>query len=324
MRYFIYGAGAVGGTIGAGLAMAGREVVLIARGSHLEALRRDGLLLRTPDGDHRIAIKAVGSPAEEAPVAGDVVILAMKSQDTESALRELARFADQNVTLVCAQNGVANEALALRHFPRVCAGCVVMPATHLKPGVTIAHSWPVAGLFELGLYPRGVDQGIEFFAAELNESGFDAKVHEHVMAWKYTKLLANLGNAIDAAVGMEGRNSSLFDRARAEAIACYEAAGIKWISSDVEEERRRALSPPRPVDGTGYRGSSSWQSLARGTGNIEADWLNGEITFLGRLYGVATPVNEVLQRVANWMAWRHVPAGSMSLEDIEKLVPEGD
>jgi 2-dehydropantoate 2-reductase len=69
-----------------------------------------------------------------------------------------------------------------------------------------------------------------------------------------------------------------------------------------------------------HRGSSSWQSLARGTGAIEADWLNGEIVLLGRLHGVPTPVNEVLRRVANRMARNRLPPGSWSLERVDDEV----
>jgi 2-dehydropantoate 2-reductase len=320
MRYFIYGAGAVGGTVGAGLAMHGSEVVLIARGRHLEALQADGLLLRTPDGDHRIDVAAVGSPDEAKPARGDVVILTMKSQDTQAALNELAQVAEPDITVLCAQNGVGNERMALRRFARVGAACVIMPATHLEPGVVVAHSWPVTGVFEIGLYPTGVDEGIVALAAELTASGVDTQARDRVMPWKYTKLLGNLGNALDAAVGAAGRSGALYGRARAEAIACYEAGGIEWASEDAERERRSAMSPMRMVEGVTQRGSSSWQSLARGTGSIETDWLNGEIVLLGRLHGVPTPVNEALQQVANRMARDRIPAGSLSPSDIEALV----
>ena len=64
------------------------------------------------------------------------------------------------------------------------------------------------------------------------------------------------------------------------------------------------------------QGGSSWQSLRRGTGNIEADWLNGEIVLLGRLHGVPTPVNERLQAVANRMAHEGLRPASIRPEDL--------
>ena len=73
------------------------------------------------------------------------------------------------------------------------------------------------------------------------------------------------------------------------------------MTHQAKERMARVTIRPVGEDG-GHKGSSSWQSLARGTGSIEADYLNGEITLLGRLHGVPTPVNAMLQDVANDMA----------------------
>jgi 2-dehydropantoate 2-reductase len=66
--------------------------------------------------------------------------------------------------------------------------------------------------------------------------------------------------------------------------------------------RGAEVSRPRAVHGEEHRFSSSWQSLQRGTGRIEVDYLNGEVVLLGRLYGVPTPVNAEVQRLANRIA----------------------
>src|SRR5262245_38056692 len=113
-RFVIYGAGAVGGGLGALLTKAGHEVVLIARGPHLDALRSSGLQLVTPDGTDAISVAAVASPREASVSADDVVLLTMKGNDTDAALRELAEVADPDTPVVCVQNGVANERAALR------------------------------------------------------------------------------------------------------------------------------------------------------------------------------------------------------------------
>ena len=70
----------------------------------------------------------------------------------------------------------------------------------------------------------------------------------------------------------------------------------------------------KEVPGHEWAGSSSRQSLARGTGSIEADYLNGEIVLLGRLHSVPTPVNELLQREANAAALARLPPGSIPIE----------
>ncbi len=70
------------------------------------------------------------------------------------------------------------------------------------------------------------------------------------------------------------------------------------------------------MNGVTRRGGSSWQSLERGTGNIEADYLNGEIVLLGRMHGIPTPVNALLQELANRLARERRPAGSVPVEEI--------
>ncbi len=320
MRYIVYGAGAIGGAIGGRLAHAGHDVILITRGAHLDALRTGGLRLVTPDEELHPPVRVVGSPAEAAPEPGDVVILAMKSQGTEVAVCELDAVIGRDVAVFCAQNGVDNERVASRRGADTYAMCVVLPATHLEPGAVFHHAAPVGGILDVGRYPAGIDETSERVAADLRDAMFESRADPKIMRWKYAKLLNNLGNALDAACGMEGRRGDLFRRARAEGEACYEAAGIDYASSEEDRERRTVMSPLRSAGGMEHQGSSSWQSLARNTGNIEADWLNGEIVLLGRLHDVATPVNEVLRRLANRMARDRVPPGSLSTEQIEAEV----
>jgi 2-dehydropantoate 2-reductase len=74
------------------------------------------------------------------------------------------------------------------------------------------------------------------------------------------------------------------------------------------------------VEGSALFGGSSWQSLARGTGSVEADYLNGEIVLLGRQYGVPTPVNETLQRLANTAARERRSPGSMTVAEVTAAV----
>ena len=90
MRYIIIGAGAVGGTIGGCLFQGGHEVVLVARGAHLDALRRDGLRLATPFGTEVLPIPAVSGPGEIELRHDDVLILTAKTQDAEALLAEWA------------------------------------------------------------------------------------------------------------------------------------------------------------------------------------------------------------------------------------------
>jgi 2-dehydropantoate 2-reductase len=316
MRFVIYGAGAIGGVVGGRLFQAGHEVTLIARGDHLRALQRDGLTLASPDATVHLAVPAVANPGEAEPGDGDVVVLAMKSQHTAAAVAELALVAPPDVAVVCAQNGVENERVALRSFPNVYAMAVVMPATHLEPGVVEASSTPVTGVLDLGRYPSGVDQRAVDIAAALSGATISAVARPDIMRWKYRKLIMNLANAAEAVAGAAGRASALPGLMTAEAEAVFAAAGIDAVSAEVEAERRGDLVRLRPVDGRRREGGSSWQSLARGLGTIESDYINGEIALLGRLHGVPTPANDLLQRLATGLAAAGKPPGSLTVDEV--------
>lgn len=302
MRFVIYGAGAIGGVVGARLFENGHDVALIARGAHYEAIRDHGLRIQSPDDDALLAIPVVDHPSHLSLTANDVIILAMKSQDTIAACRELVACAPADVGVACFQNGVENERVVLRHFASTYAVCVMSPTAHIDPGVVIAQSAPVSGLLDIGNYPSGLDDRAHRIAAALNASTFHSVPRADVMRWKYTKLLMNLANSIEAAVAPGPLVADLAAAVRAEGEACLRAAGIDFASREEDKERRGERMSVRPVNGEFRGGGSSWQSLRRGTGSIEADYLNGEIVLLGRTHGVPTPANALMQRVANDLA----------------------
>jgi 2-dehydropantoate 2-reductase len=324
MRVVVYGAGGIGGVIGAQLYRAGHRVELIARGQHLAAIQQRGLDLELPEESCRLALTAVSDPAEldwsDEPA---VVILAVKGQDTEGALAAIGAAAPATTAVVCAQNGVENERRALRRFGATYAMCVMCPTSHLEPGVVQAHSSPVTGLLDLGCFPSGVDQTAQTLAAALGGAGFDANAVPDIMRWKYTKLLKNLSNAIEALCGPSGRGSDIERRARREGVEVLEKAGIDFASDAEDAQRRGQLLRVQPTWRGGHAGGSSWQSLARGTGSIETDYLNGEIALLGRLHGLATPVNEALTVLARQAALERRAPGSISPEELAMLIDGG-
>jgi 2-dehydropantoate 2-reductase len=296
MRYIIYGAGGIGGVIGARLVQRGHEVVLIARGAHLGALRRDGLAFRTPDGTVTLPVTAVGHPSEVQFGGDEAVLLTMKSQDTAAALDELRATAG-DVPVICAQNGVANERMALRRFSLVYGMLVVLPAVHLSPGEVLTHTTGIGGVLDAGCYPAGTDALIEQVTADLEEAGFAARPDPNIMRLKYTKLLQNSGNAIQALCGPQTAAGDLARLIREEAIAVYEAAGVDYAPLTELRERSSGMVLGE-IEGQTRWGGSTWQSLQRGAGSIETDYLNGEIALLGALHGVPTPYNRLLQRLA--------------------------
>lgn len=311
MHYVVLGAGGIGGTIGGRLFEQGHDVALVARGAHLDALRDRGLELRTPDGTVVLPVPAVGDVGDLDLAPGDVVLLATKTQDSGDALDRLVAVAP-DVTVVCAQNGVENERMALRLFADVHGMSVFLPASHLEPGVVECYATPKGGILDVGRFPAGVDATDERLAADLVGAGFLSDATGDVMAHKYGKLLLNLANAMEAAVGSRD-TGDVYERARAEAEACYAAAGIRAVT-DVDP-RREQMRMAR-IEGERRGGGSTWQSLARGSGSTEADFLNGEIVLLGRQHGVPTPVNAGLQRLARHLASGGAAPGSLTPDQL--------
>ncbi|MFE7841320.1 ketopantoate reductase family protein [Streptomyces sp. NPDC057474] len=332
MRYIVIGAGAVGGAIGGRLAQAGREVILVARGAHYTALRDRGLRLITPDGAHTHHLPTVDGPAALGDLRpDDVLLLTVKTQDTEAALAVWAPAqvtgggtAAERLPLVCAQNGVESQRLALRRFHRVYGVCVWLPSTFVEPGVVSAAGTPLTGMLHLGRYPHGTDETARRIVADLTKSHFEAPVVPDVQRWQYAKLLGNLANALEAVSGPLDSEAArtLYARVRAEGERVLDAAGIAYASAEEQRTTRGDKITLVPLNGTPRGGGSSWQSLTRGTGTIEADHLNGEIALLGRLHGVPTPLNDLLQRLANMFAHERREAGSLPLPRLTRMADD--
>ncbi|MDQ6686697.1 MAG: ketopantoate reductase family protein [Actinomycetota bacterium] len=318
MRYLMYGAGGVGGVIGARLHLAGYDVGLVARGPHLKAIRRDGLRLESPDGSVTVRLPAGQSAGDVAAGEDTCVLLSVKGQDTAGALRDLSEAIDRGSTVACVQNGVANERAALRQFDHVLGVCVMLPATHLEPGVVIAGSAPVPGMLDVGCYPAGADARAELLAEALRVAGFDSVVRPDVMAWKHRKLLKNLGNAVQAICASGEDRSRLSGVVLEEGERVLAAAGVEVVSEAQDNDRRGNILSPGAIGGRG--GGSTWQSLARGQGSVESDYLNGEISLLGRLHGVPTPANDLVRRVAWEVARAKGRPGTRDAGELLELV----
>jgi 2-dehydropantoate 2-reductase len=224
---------------------------------------------------------------------------------------------------VCLQNGVANERAALRLFPAVYGACVMCPAGYLEPGVVQAHASPVAAIIDVGRYPRGVDDTALEIADAFARSTLVSAARPDIMRWKHAKLLMNLLNAVDALFAPGDDTARIVKLARAEGEAALRAAGIDFASREEDSARRGDILQHRAIPGRERPGSSSWQSLARGSGSIETDYLNGEVVLLGREHGVATPVNALLQQWARRAATERARPATASATDFLVALNDG-
>lgn len=317
MRFVVFGAGAIGGAVGARLFQRGYDVTLVARGDHGLALASEGLVLEAPEGSETLAVPTVTDPGTLPWHDDSVVLLAVKGQHTDDALVQLAE-APRQTPVVCMQNGVDNERRVLRRFPNTFGMCVMCPATQLRPGVVQIHSSPVSGMLDLGRYPSGIDATGRAIAETIETTTFLSVARPDIMRWKYRKLLMNLANAVEALCGPEGRFSALTKEAQREGKEALAAAGIDVASAQEDRERRGDHLQMRSTTTGEWSGGSSWQSLARGAGSIEAEYLNGEIVLLGRQHGIPTPVNALLERLAIRAAVEGSPPGSWRIDDLSE------
>ena len=315
MRTVIYGAGGIGGGIGALLALAGQDVTLIARGQHLDAIRSRGLEVQTPEWTRTLSLPAVGEPRELDLRGDEVFFFTMKSQDTLRALEDLREVAPE-APVILAQNGVANERMARRRFDRVYAMLVFMPAQFLEPGTIALHATPRRGTLHAGVYPAGIDDRIEEVCRGLRAAGFESEPDASVMRLKYGKLLTNLGNAVQALCGLETDVAALLRGLREEGMRCLEAAGIEFVTARELVERCRQGYGLGEIEGRPRLGGSSWQSVMRGRRSTEVDYLNGEVVLLGAQHGVPTPWNRAVQRLAHRAAREGRAPGQTSIDDV--------
>jgi 2-dehydropantoate 2-reductase len=277
------------------------------------------LIVRSPDGEVRHRVHAFADPIEAGVGADDIVFLSVKTQDSAGALAMLRDAAGVETAVVCAQNGIENERLALRLFRNVYGMYVDLPAEHIEPGVVEIMFGVPHGVLDLGRYPSGSDNRAADISEDLQSAGFASLAVPEIMWWKCGKLISGLGNAIKAISGQGERYDAILAHAKEEAIACMAAAGFQY--ADEHDLARRRQAVPGHVGPKGAPGSG-WQSLARGTGSIETDYLNGEIVLLGRLNGVPTPVNETIQAIARSMARRREPPGSFPLIQLDATIQD--
>lgn len=322
MQVVIYGAGAIGGVVGGHLARAGHKVTLVARPSHVAAIREHGLRLVTPEDTHVLKVPAVTSPGDVDFGPGDVVFICTKGQNTEEALQEL-RLVNKDVPVFCFQNGVRNEEIATQYFPRVYGVKVFVAAAYLTDGEVVSRADPPGWLI-IGCYPTGTDELANTVATMLRSAGFFTMVTPDVMPYKWGKLMQNLGNAIGAITNATRDDmKAIADAARGEARQILVQAGIRWVShKELAREWPESTAEPRSSLPIGPQ-NSTWQSLARRQGSVEVDSLNGEIVRLAKRLGREAPINESLVRICQEMAASRETPGKYTPVELSSLLGLG-
>ena len=318
-RFVIYGAGAIGGVVGGHLAMAGYEVVLVGRPDPMNVVCRQGLKLITPTGAHTLRLQAVTSPSEVSFQPNDVVLLTVKGQNTEPAMRDLHDIVD-DVPIFCMQNGVRNEEIVSRYFSRVYGVSVKGGAVYMNDGEVVCRSDPPARVI-VGRYPAGTDALVEDVASDLRSAKYSVMVTPDVMPYKWGKLVGNLVNAVGAITNARGGEvNRIAEAGRREAAQLLREACIRWVSQkELAVEWPESAERPRAAMDTEEQ-SSTWQSLGRQQGTVETDFLNGEIVRIAKRLGKTAPINDRICRITQEMAANRERPGKYTPTELSLLL----
>jgi 2-dehydropantoate 2-reductase len=311
MKICIFGAGAIGGYLAAKLSLAGHEVCAIARGAHLQAIQRDGLLLREAGAEHVVRLPVSDDPASFA--TQDVVICALKAHQAAESAASMLPLLGADTPIVTAMNGIpwwyfyktggpfdgrpvptvdpgARQWMLLG--PERAIGCVVDPACEVvAPGI-IEHRELTR--FTLGEPDGSSSERVAAIAATFVQAGFEAPVRAAIRWNIWLKLWGNVcfsplsvltGATLDRIASEPGLRA-LCVAMMYEARAVAEAHGI---TIPVEMIDRR-LTAVRSIVGHKI---SMLQDLERDR-SLEIDALVRVVPELGRLVGVATPTIDMI------------------------------
>jgi 2-dehydropantoate 2-reductase len=293
MKIAIFGSGGAGGYFGGRLAAAGEEIVFLARGEHLAAIRRDGLSIDSPKGNLRLpAVTATDRPEDVGPV--DVVLFAVKLYDVEESAAKLTPLLRPGTAVILLQNGVDAVDMVARHVPRehIVPGAAYIVAAIDSPG-RIRHT--TAQTLVFGEPDGSRSQRLLAFEEAALRSGLRAKLSEAIEIDLWTKFvrlstwsgMTTLTRSPMGLIREDPEMMAMMTDALAEAISVGEARGIPFAPSVVEETLAM-------VHGFPYSSKSSMlEDLERGR-RLELPWLSGAVARLGEEAGVPTPVHRFI------------------------------
>src|SRR5438876_8345675 len=198
MRFVVFGAGAIGSGIGGHLHRTGHDALIVGRPAHVNRIRQHRLKLVTDEKTYTLSVPAVARAEDVNFTSNDVLLLCVKSQDTDPAMVEIraAGGDPQTLPILCCQNSITNEPAAARYFRRVYGVLTVVPGIFLEHGVIYNNSLGNAGFIEVGQFPGGTDALAEGVAQALSAAGYAAYANPRVMTAKAGKMFSNLGNAM--------------------------------------------------------------------------------------------------------------------------------
>jgi 2-dehydropantoate 2-reductase len=294
MRIAVVGAGGVGGGFGAALATAGADVIFIARGAHLAAMKSQGLKVQGGRGEtHLVPTRATDDPAGIGKV--DIVLFCVKLWDVESAGQHIRPLIGPDTAVIPLQNGIdaAERLIPILGSNAVMGGVAQISASIVGPGLIQqvgTFMRMIFGEFDGKRHKRGED-----FLALCLKAGFDATLSEQILTELWMKFILLASNAgITAATRQPIGKLRDDDDIRPIMIAAFRevfdvgrAKGVVLPADAVE----------KILDFIGHAPPTMKASMAldleRGN-RLELPWLGGKVVELGRQLGVPTPTHSMM------------------------------
>ncbi|HXD40694.1 MAG TPA: 2-dehydropantoate 2-reductase [Ramlibacter sp.] len=294
MRIAIMGSGGLGGYFGARLVAGGAaDVHFVARGKHLEAMRRDGLRVEGPEPIHAKAVHATDNPAEIGVV--DVVMLCVKLWDTEQAIGQIRPMVGPGTAVVSFQNGVLKDQYLRAAFDeRQLMGGVGYVATTIEAPGVIRQTGPMQRLLFGEFDGSRSARGGALLAACL-AGGIKAELSSDIVGEIWQKYVALVGlsgttTTIRKTIGpirSHPQTRALLHDVMQEVVAVARAHGVP-LPEDYARLRLQ-FADGLPADMT----SSMHHDLERGN-RLEVRWLAGGVVELGKAKGIPTPLNRAI------------------------------
>jgi len=301
MRIAIIGSGGVSGYLGAKLWKAGNDVTFVARGNHLTAMQQCGLRLESPEGS--FTTKSTFTDNLDSFMPFDLIIIGVKSFDTESAAK-LARPVLKSDTIVLSiQNGVENEDIIAHSLgnQHVLGGVAYIFSTIGEPGV-IRHEGGT-GKFKFGEMDGTVSDRCKKLMQVFQEAGIKGDAVENItrILWEKWIFICGLSGMTAYArkpigeILADASLNSMLQEVVSEAVSISRTKGIDKFTNI--EEKMLAHYQRLPHQST----SSMYYDLINGK-RVEVEALNGAVVRFGNQYRIPTPINKRIYDALNQYA----------------------
>jgi 2-dehydropantoate 2-reductase len=293
MKIVMMGSGGVGGYYGARLAQAGHQVTFVARGAHARAMRERGLQIRSELGDALVKARVVEAPEEAGPA--DLIVVAVKLWDSESAAQAIRPIVGAQTIAVSLQNGVDKDEVLAAAVGRahVIGGITHIGAVIAEPGV-IAHTGKLQRV-TVGELDGGRSARVEQVVSALQAAKIEALESDDIRrtTWeKFTFLtaLSGMTSLTRKPVGPIREHAltraMMLDALR-QAAAVARAEGVQ-LDEKLPDQQLKMIDGLAPS-----MLSSMSQDLLRGR-RLELDWLSGAVVRRGEARNVPTPAHRAI------------------------------